>query len=579
MPPRAKLNVKTKAAPRFELSTGGAEATSSRTSTSKATCSLKGVELKTLLALIGSPTTGTKPTLVSRFRHDVAAPKMAPSAAMTSRGAGAGPLRQRILSVDMGIRNLAFCVADVEIGDGRGEQSKSKSKSKDTAPKSGPPVSLSVVAWERIGVQELTTAEEDNGKQAAEGKGEEETSPMEEKESFLPAALSRIAYSLLTRKLLPHAPSTLLIEQQRYRSQGSSAVQEWTYRVNMLEGMLWAVLETLRAEEIKTAKIMTHDKPSSSSAATSTAASSATSPSLVVPLPSPHAVSPQRVANFWMSSTPLGRALMAAKQPRRSRSGKQSTRVTIDKRDKISFLSAWLARSSGSDAVAIPSIVDAVFGEEEGIAGNDVDVAFATPEAAATRDAFLDKMVGKARGRKKKTAAANATGHGDGEAAVGVEAVQQQQSTRHLGTTPSAPKAAEKEEGERDEAVQQQGQHEDSSGAGTAPSSRRGRKTARTTTLQGQEMDQGQAREEKHELAHERQADESTTTSTSSTATAASITQEREIGKLDDLADCLLQAAAWARWEGNRCAVQTLASDDEALKRFAAAFAKDGATG
>ncbi|KAK7568440.1 mitochondrial resolvase Ydc2 [Phyllosticta citricarpa] len=368
MPPRAKLNVKPKTARstiRASPDAAGAAPTPKATSTTPTSTTLKTIDLKTLLALFGSPTSGTKPTLISRLRHDVATPKLTPAVRRAS-----GPAVQRIVSVDMGIRNLAFCVADVEIREASRQQSKSKSK--DITP-AGPEVSLSVVAWERIAVQELTAAEENDGA-GEEGEGE---GAAPEKESFLPSALSHIAYTLLTRALLPHAPGTLLIEQQRYRSQGSSAVQEWTYRVNMLEGMLWAVIKTLKAEEDKKAQARLASSSSSDGKSTSTADASSS-----VPLPSPHAVSPQRVANFWMTATPLGRALMAAKQPRR-----QSGRLKVEKRDKIAFLSAWLARSSGSDAVAIPSIVDAIMDEEGGASERDIgkldDLADCLLQAAA----------------------------------------------------------------------------------------------------------------------------------------------------------------------------------------------------
>ncbi|KAK7527470.1 mitochondrial resolvase Ydc2 [Phyllosticta citriasiana] len=370
MPPRAKLNVKPKTARstiRASPDAAGAAPTPKATSTTPTSTTLKTVDLKTLLALIGSPTSGTKPTLISRLRHDVATPKLTPAVRRTS-----GPAVQRIVSVDMGIRNLAFCVADVEIREASRQQSKSKSKSKDITP-AGPEVSLSVVAWERIAVQELIAAEENDGA-GEEGEGE---GAVPEKESFLPSALSHIAYTLLTHALLPHTPDTLLIEQQRYRSQGSSAVQEWTYRVNMLEGMLWAVIKTLKAEEDKKAGARLASSSSSDGKSASTADASSS-----VPLPSPHAVSPQRVANFWMAATPLGRALMAAKQPRR-----QSGRLKVEKRDKIAFLSAWLARSSGSDAVAIPSIVDAIMDEEGGASERDIgkldDLADCLLQAAA----------------------------------------------------------------------------------------------------------------------------------------------------------------------------------------------------
>lgn len=61
-------------------------------------------------------------------------------------------------------------------------------------------------------------------------------------DEFSPSALSHTAYTLLTKILLPHSPDIILIERQRWRSGGGTAIQEWTVRVNMLEGIFWALL-------------------------------------------------------------------------------------------------------------------------------------------------------------------------------------------------------------------------------------------------------------------------------------------------------------------------------------------------
>lgn len=66
-------------------------------------------------------------------------------------------------------------------------------------------------------------------------------------EDFSPARLSLLAVDLITNRLLPLRPDIVIMEQQRFRSQGGSAVFEWTLRVNSLESMLYAVLATMRA--------------------------------------------------------------------------------------------------------------------------------------------------------------------------------------------------------------------------------------------------------------------------------------------------------------------------------------------
>jgi len=126
------------------------------------------------------------------------------------------PKTSRILSIDMGIRNLAYCILDV-------------SSRKSSRP--------SIISWQRLAVSNAPTKSD-----------EPELKNM--KEAFDPATLSSAAYALLRHKLLTHNPDVILIERQRFRSMGARHVFEWTIRVNMLESMLYAVLHTLRAERL-----------------------------------------------------------------------------------------------------------------------------------------------------------------------------------------------------------------------------------------------------------------------------------------------------------------------------------------
>jgi cruciform cutting endonuclease 1 len=67
-------------------------------------------------------------------------------------------------------------------------------------------------------------------------------------ESFEPSDFAPKAYEVIKSVLTDPTPQTILIERQRHRSAGSSAVQEWTLRVNMLEAMFHAILCTLQKE-------------------------------------------------------------------------------------------------------------------------------------------------------------------------------------------------------------------------------------------------------------------------------------------------------------------------------------------
>ena len=67
------------------------------------------------------------------------------------------------------------------------------------------------------------------------------------KDAFHPQKLAEHANALVNGLVLEppgsaRPPDTILIEQQRFRTMGASAVQEWALRVNMLEAMLWPLL-------------------------------------------------------------------------------------------------------------------------------------------------------------------------------------------------------------------------------------------------------------------------------------------------------------------------------------------------
>jgi cruciform cutting endonuclease 1 len=121
----------------------------------------------------------------------------------------------------MGIRNLAYCIFDV--------------------PKSSSKTLPSIRAWRRLAVSTApeVAAQEPDGAVL-----------LPAKESFNPATLSAVAYTLLRKKLLLEGPTHILIERQRFRSMGSRNILEWTVRVNMFESILYAVLCTLKGEGV-----------------------------------------------------------------------------------------------------------------------------------------------------------------------------------------------------------------------------------------------------------------------------------------------------------------------------------------
>lgn len=196
--------------------------------------SLKNAELKQLARLIGSANSGTKPALTASICRDLAQARLPRPSGQTIR----------LMSIDMGIRNLAFCVLDIS-STPRTTPSKPAPTDTPTPAHLGkilPPAlrDISLIAWRRLEVSpaQLNLPSPPSLPPTL-------TLP-EAKEAFDPATFARLAYALVDTILLPYAPTIVLIERQRHRSSGSPAIAEWTVRVNMFECMLHAVFETLR---------------------------------------------------------------------------------------------------------------------------------------------------------------------------------------------------------------------------------------------------------------------------------------------------------------------------------------------
>ncbi|KAI5845420.1 mitochondrial resolvase Ydc2 [Tricharina praecox] len=134
--------------------------------------------LRRLSCLVGLNMSGAKPALIDALTavHPTPTPPT------------------RILSIDMGIRNLAYCVLDL-----------------NTLPLP------KLTTWTRI-VLPLSV----------DSLGASINLP----------AFAAATHTLATELLRDHAPSHILIERQRWRSQGGPGVQEWTIRVNTVEAML-----------------------------------------------------------------------------------------------------------------------------------------------------------------------------------------------------------------------------------------------------------------------------------------------------------------------------------------------------
>lgn len=132
-----------------------------------------------------------------------------------------------ILSIDMGIQNLAYAHLLVP------------RDSNSTATAAAPGV-VKLNAWRRLAVSDALLDPDSRSSPGSTSKQQKK-----EKHTFSPSEYARTAYALVTGLLHAYRPSHVLIERQRFRSGGGSAVQEWTLRVGVFEGMLYAVLHAL----------------------------------------------------------------------------------------------------------------------------------------------------------------------------------------------------------------------------------------------------------------------------------------------------------------------------------------------
>ncbi len=284
--------------------------------------SLKLTQLKSIAFQCGISTSGTKALLTNRLIDEI-------KPVLPNHGVKNSPAR--VLSIDMGIRNLAYCILDLP----------------SSGPKATKPQIPSMTAWRRIAVSSAPIPAQDV---------KPSSSVPLKKEAFDPPTLSAAAYSLLKHTLLPHNPTHILIERQRFRSMGSPHILEWTVRVNMFESMLHAVLQTFKSENIWQGT--------------------------VIP------ILPGKVGPFWiegMSSPGADSAVLGdtsagnAKRPREKVRKAKSAKL-LNKGAKIDLVKNWLETNQM--------------------------VSLGTPEVEQTAKAYMEKWH-RLPGRKKGTSAAS----------------------------------------------------------------------------------------------------------------------------------------------------------------------------
>jgi len=261
---------------------------------------LKSKPLQHIAFLTGVPSTGTKSCITDQLHESIHRPRL-PSG------------KSRILSVDMGIRNLAYCVIDVPA-------------LLDTTQGS-----LRVQSWKRLDLLEkmrpnVATSQLKELEQSTESdRGESKlVASAIMKNSFTPSVMSKVALQV-ARDFLKHKPDVILIERQRFRSGGGSAIQEWTIRVNTLESMLWACFETMK---------------------------SAQGDAQPTDFPTVYEVAPKRVASFWTGPSeahlPAANILAADYSPPDLKVTTVKTKAAnAGKKEKIAVLRSWLDGTGG----------------------------------------------------------------------------------------------------------------------------------------------------------------------------------------------------------------------------------------
>lgn len=261
--------------------------------------SLKAKSLQHIAFLTGVPSTGTKSNILEQLHGSLRYARMPQG-------------KTRILSVDMGIRNLAYCVIDVPANRYTTNEK------------------LRVQSWQRLDLLEKMRPEVATPlvKPALEHEhvadAPDSVANAILKNSFTPSVMSKVALQV-AQDFLAHKPDIVLIERQRFRSGGGSAIQEWTIRVNTLESMLWACFETLKASQVMLKSVT---------------------------FPAVHEVAPKRVASFWTASPDAHRPpadLFAPdfSPPELKVSSNTTKAASTGKKEKIAVLRSWLDGSGG----------------------------------------------------------------------------------------------------------------------------------------------------------------------------------------------------------------------------------------
>ncbi|KAI1831211.1 hypothetical protein DTO013E5_8881 [Penicillium roqueforti] len=300
-----------------------------------------------------------------------------------------------ILSIDMGIQNLAFAHLRVPRSGGSGVSGLAPDDAATTHLQ--PP---ELTAWHRLAISEISTlnlvpgaktgviqptptptpGSGDAGAGATEkslpGKIAKSITKEKEKEkdAFAPDVYAAYAYTLISSLIAAYRPTHVLIERQRFRSGGGSAVLEWTLRVGVLEGMLYAVLHTLRQER------------------------GGDIADLVI-----RGVEPRRVVRYWLEgSSVLGKGDAGEKSEVGEKEKEKKPNAREVKKAKIDLVGRWLSAAMQTNA---PPDSDGGLKELKLGTATDNKIVLADksecPALHAVAGAYLRKWQGQTQASKK----------------------------------------------------------------------------------------------------------------------------------------------------------------------------------
>jgi cruciform cutting endonuclease 1 len=282
---------------------------------------LKASQLHQFAVALGAACSGNKGTVIGGILHTLTS--TASDGSQTSEQSATISLDRgqpvSIISIDMGIQNLAY--AHLLAPPPSARRSRNVHASSITK--------LPILrAWERLSVFPVELQDNSVGESAKAG-------------LYNPSRYAEAAYQLIRDMLTKYNPTHVLIEQQRFRSSGSSAVAEWTIRVGVFEGMLHAVLQTLRAENKEKFRLQTVTS-----------------------------INPARTAQFWLKGS---RRIDTPLEPKKitGREGKQAKidivgKAFLDSKDRLvetatgrakaterAFMNRWHATSKVARALRV----------------------------------------------------------------------------------------------------------------------------------------------------------------------------------------------------------------------------------